>query len=92
MIINVTDDDITKGNASLDACPITIALRRELGNDKISIGRNFIRIPKKRPKGQWKLVQLPSTAREFLLNHYSYIPNQPITFFLSKKEVGALKG
>ena len=92
MIINVTQQDIDNGNASLDACPVTIALRRQLKNDKITISRNFIRIPKRRPKGQWKLVPLPIAAREFILNYYVFLLPQPFSFILSKKDASVLKG
>jgi hypothetical protein len=91
MIINVTFDDIQKGNASLGACPITIALRREFKNEKISVSRNFIRVPKKRGK-DWKLLSLPEVVREFILNYHMYNSILPFSFMLSKKTVDVLKG
>lgn len=91
MIIAVTYDDISEGNASLDACPITIALRRHFG-DKVSISRNFIRVNKKRKtKEKWKLISLPVVARNFLLDYHKHNSPQPFYFELSAKNVKALK-
>lgn len=92
MVISITCKDIDDGNTSIDACPITIALRRQFGNNKISVSRDFIRIPKKRTKNQWKLISLPKEARNFILNYYSNIPAQPFSFVLPKKNVSVLKG
>lgn len=91
MVINVTSNDIANGNASLDACPITLALQREFKNKNISVSRNFIRIPKKRGK-DWRLFPLPEMAREFLLYYHAHISPSPFGFELSKKTVAALKG
>lgn len=90
MIINVTYQDIEKGNESIDACPITIALRRDFG-DKVSVSRNFIRVPKKRSKDKWTLIPLPLVARSFLLNHYKYNAPQAFSFMLPDKSIKILK-
>lgn len=91
MIINVTHQDIEKGNTALDADPITIALRRYFG-DKISISRNFIRVPKKRSRDKWNLLPLPLVARNFVLNYYKYNTSQPFSFELSSKSIKVMKG
>ena len=92
MNIYVSYKDIEDGNTAPDACPITIALRRQLNNKNISVSRNYIRIPKKRAKDTWTLIQLPLVARNFLLNYYRYHAPQPFNFELSQKNVKALKG
>ena len=91
MVIQVTYTDIEEGNKSFDACPVTIALRREFKNNKISVSRNFIRVPKRSTK-DWKLIPLPAAAREFLLNYYLYLSPQPFIFVVPKKDISALKG
>lgn len=90
MIIHVTYQDIEKGNNSYDACPITIALRREFG-DKVSVSRDFIRVLKKRSK-KWTLIPLPLVAKNFLLNYYQYHTPEPFGFTLSAKNIKILKG
>lgn len=93
MTVIVTEDDIRQGNSSVDdTCPITVALRRLFKNQKISVSRNFIRVPKKRPKKDWKLIVLPKPARDFLLNCHPYNYPQPFSFELSPKDCSALKG
>lgn len=91
MTITVTAEDIKNGNASTDACPITMALQRQFKNKKISVSRNFIRVPKKRSK-DWKLIELPKAARNFTLSYHVYNYPQPFSFELAKKDCLALKG
>lgn len=91
MIIHVTKSDIAEGDASFDSDPITIALRRSLKNNKISVGRSFIRIPKKRGKS-FNLVNLPDTAQNFMLNYHKYFIKTPITFEISNADVMVLRG
>lgn len=91
MTVTVTADDIKKGNESTDACPITMALRRQFKNKKISVSRDFIRVPKKRSK-DWKLIELPKVAKNFTLNYHLYNYPQPFSFTLTKKDSLALKG
>lgn len=90
MIITITYYDINNGNASTDACPITLALRRQFGN-KISVSRNFIRVAKKRSKN-WSLIPLPLVARNFILNYNKYQSYKPFSFKLSAKNVKILRG
>ena len=92
MNIYVSYKDIEDGNSTVDGCPITIALRRQLNNKSISVSRNYIRIPKKRAKDTWTLIPLPVVARNFLLNYYRYHMPQPFSFELSQKNVKILKG
>lgn len=91
MVITITHDDLDKGNKSVDACPITVALRRTFKNEKITISRDFIRVPKKRSK-KWKLIPLPRAAQDMLLYYHSYYSPQPFSFTLNSKSVAALKG
>lgn len=91
MLIEITYQDIEKGNASLDACPITIALRRYFG-DKVSVSRNFIRVLNKKTKDKWTLLPLPAPARNFLLDYYLYQSPRPLNFVLPARSVKALKG
>jgi len=90
MLINVTHKDIHDGNAAIDACPITLALRRYFSN-KISVSRDFIRVAKKRGKG-WNLVPLPANAKRFILNYHVYRSSEPFSFELSRSSVKVLKG
>jgi len=88
--IFVTEDDIRNGNNSSDACPITVALRRQFNNNKITVSRNFIRVPKKRTK-EWKLIALPKPARDFMLNYHVFDNPRPFSFVLESKDCSTLE-
>lgn len=94
MLISVTKQDIKKGDNAFDACPLTIALRRYFG-DKVSVSRDYIRVPKKysrkKSKNKWLFIKLPEKAQNFILNYNSMYAVMPISFKISIKNVKLLK-
>ncbi len=96
MRIIVSKADIDSGNTSLDACPITTALRRQFSNEHITVSRSFIRVPKKSlPKSgsKWHLIPLPKAAKIYFLYCNAYSGFQDgYDFNLSDKFLKKLKG
>lgn len=90
MQINVSADDIAKGNVARDACPITLALRKKFG-DNVSVSRDFIRYKNKKAD-KLILVPLPKKAQNFLLDTMGHSVITPFSFNLSKEAIRKLRG
>lgn len=92
MTIRVTAKDIAAGDKALDACPVTLALRRYFG-DNVSVSRDFIRIlnTKMVTKKRWLFVPLPKAAQNFLLNYNAYQSVKSFSFEIPPESLKILK-